>query len=595
MLAAIRQIIALLPKGRGGLWGNIALFAVLVSATEALTAGLVFQLIRIIDNPLQFLERLRPWALFSFVQGWSAAKLIGVAAFLTMGMYVVRSALSLLEVYMQSRFANEEAGALSLRLLSRYTQAPYTFHLQRNSSEILHEVFQNIRAGFVLSLVGVIGIASECFMMLALLGVLLIIAPALTLGLILFLGIMLLILMGPVQRWTQRWGSEGHNNSTEAFRHLQQLLLGFKEVKMSGRETHFLEEFSRHELQYGSVRKRLETIMQMPRTVIEITFSAIACAAIVYMLSEQWPTEKIIALLGIYVYVVFRVMPSLNRLSNYISQVRYYQTAIKMITDELIHLEKTVEKVAPVITTRSFSFENAIELQDVMYTYPGQETAALHHISLTIQRGDFIGIIGTTGAGKSTLVDVLLGLLEPQAGCVLVDGKDIAQNLRGWQSKIGYVPQSIYLLDDTLANNIYFGTSAPHETRLWEVIRMAQLDSFVQTLPQGIATVVGEQGIRLSGGERQRIAIARALYHNPEILIFDEATASLDNETERRITETILGIRREKTIVMIAHRLSTVESCDRLILLKEGSVAAIDAYHDLLRYQADFQKLVGAA
>jgi len=595
MLAAIRQILALLPKGRRRLWRNIALLAALVSAAEALTAGLVFQLIRIIDNPMSFLERLRPWTLFSFIQGWSAAKLIGVAAFLTMGMYVARSVLSLLEVYMQSRLANEEAGALSLRLLSRYTQASYAFHLQRNSSEILHEVFQNIRAGFVLSLVGVTGIVSECFMMLALLGILLVIAPVLTLGLIFFLSVMLLILMGPVQRWVQKWGREGHNNSAAAFHHLQQLLLGFKEVKISGREAHFLEEFSRHELQYGSVRKRLETITQMPRTVIEITFSMIAGAAIFYMLSQQWPTEKIIALLGIYVYVVFRVMPSLNRLSHYINQIRYYQTAIKAITDELIYLEKTVEQISPVISSPNFSFESTIELQNVTYTYPGQETAALGHINLTIKRGDFIGIIGTTGAGKSTLVDVLLGLLEPQTGCVLVDGKDIAQNLRGWQAKIGYVPQSIYLLDDTLANNIYFGTPHPHEKRLWEVMRMAQLDAFVQTLPQGITTVVGEQGIRLSGGERQRIAIARALYHNPEILIFDEATASLDNETERKITETILGIRGEKTILMIAHRLSTVESCDRLILLKDGSIAAIDAYHDLLRYQADFQKLVGVA
>lgn len=599
MIASIRQALTLLQKGRKWILGTVIITASLSSLVEALTAGLVFQLIRLIDNPAAFLTRLQSWSMLSFLQTWSPSSLMRIFTLLVMGLYALRSLLFLLEVYLQSRLVNQEAENLSSRLITGYSQAPYVFHLQHHSAEILHKVFQDIRNGFVVTCLGIAGMASEIFMICALVGVLIFISPALTLGMASVLALLLLILIGPLQKWVQYWGRYGRDVSEESYRHLQQLLHGLKEIKVSGREPYFLEKFTHHEHQFHRLRNYLETATQIPRSLIEILISVVAAVAILYMLAKKWAPEHIIAILGIYAYCVFRIMPSLNRLSNYISQIRYYQSSITSIVNTFSALrpfEKSNTVSTHYTSRAALSFQHAIKLQDISYCYPTKkDVPALKNITFTLAKGDCIGIVGTTGAGKSTLVDVLLGLLEPQQGQVLADGQDICQNLRGWQNKIGYVPQFPYLLDDTLAANIAFGSTTHDQTRLWTVVRMAQLESLIKRLPQGIQTKVGEQGIRLSGGERQRIAIARALYGDPEILIFDEATASLDNETERQVMDTILGIRREKTVIIIAHRLATVESCDRLVLLKEGTVVAIDAYQDLLSYQEDFQKLARAA
>lgn len=596
MIAAVRQALTLLPKGREWLLGAVIVAASLSSIVEALTAGLIFQLIRLIDNPTDFLTHLQSWPTLHFLQTWSSPDLIQISALLVMGLYASRSLLFLYEVHLQSRLVNQEAGNLAHRLIERYSRAPYSFHLQHHSSDILHKVFQDIRCGFVMTFLGIAGMASEIFMMCALVGVLLIISPVLTLGMAALLGVLLLILAGPLQKLIQYWGRCGRDVSTESYRHLQQLLHGLKEIKVTGREPYFLDKFLDHERQFNHLRNRLETATQIPRSLIEVLISCVAFIAIFYMLKEKWASQQIIALLGVYAYSVFRIMPSLNRLSTYMSQIQYWQPAITSIIEAFSSLEKAEKSCG---TSRKPSgpllFQRSIHLQGVSYSYPEKEvTPALRDITLTIERGDCIGIIGTTGAGKSTLVDVLLGLLEPQQGEVLVDGKDIRKNIREWQDKIGYVPQFPYLLDDTLAANIFFGESTRDANRLQNVICMAQLEELVARLPEGIKTRIGEQGVRLSGGERQRIAIARALYGDHEVIVFDEATASLDNETERQVMNTVLGIRGEKTVIIIAHRLATVESCDRLVLLKDGAIVAIDAYQDLLSYQEDFQKLVGA-
>lgn len=591
MRSSFRLLKSLLSPGRTRLMLGLVILAIFTASFEALSAVMAFVMIRVIENPEGILTQ---WPFF-WLKGLETSSLTLGVVVAALGCYALRSLLFLLEVFSQNRMVFTEAEKLAHRFLSAYVQAPYTFLLQRNSAEILHKVFQDIRNGFIHMLQSFMGILTELFMLLALLSVVMLISPRLTFGMMAFVGVLLLIVMMPLQRLTQKWGRQSHMAGEKAYQFLQQLLMGIKEIRLTHRTQTFLNNFSTQEQAFCRARNRFDTASQLPRTLIEVIVSIAAGGALYYMISQQWSKTDIVAVLGVYVYVVFRVMPSLNRLSNYVSKIQYYRQSIENLAQTYADV-KALHQPRTLPSQEVLSFQNDIKIDNLLFCYPGNETQpTLQNISFSIQRGDCIGIVGTTGSGKSTLVDILLGILEPQLGGVFIDGQDIRHHLQSWQTKIGYVPQAIYLLDDSLEENIYFGSKTRDPQRLLDVIRMAQLDTLVQSLPQGLKTFVGEQGLRLSGGERQRIAIARALYHNPEVLVFDEATSALDNETERKIIETIHAIRQDKTVIMIAHRLSTIEKCDRLILLKNGNVVTIDSYQDMLNYQSDFQQLSGAA
>jgi ABC-type multidrug transport system fused ATPase/permease subunit len=285
--------------------------------------------------------------------------------------------------------------------------------------------------------------------------------------------------------------------------------------------------------------------------------------------------------LGLFGAAAFRLMPSVNRMLAAVHSLRFGLPVI-----DTLHAELKLAVPEAIGRHSSFiPFHARLELEQVTYTYPSVTEPALKDISLAIQRGESVGFIGTSGAGKSTLVDILLGLLTPDSGVVRVDGEDIHHALRNWQDQIGYVPQSIFLTDDTLARNVAFGLSNAQidEVAMWQAIRAAQLDEFVHSLPQGLNTLVGERGVRLSGGQRQRIGISRALYHDPAVLVLDEATSSLDTATEHDVMQAVNALRGRKTIIVVAHRLSTVEHCDRLYRLERGHITGQGNYDVMTR------------
>jgi len=289
------------------------------------------------------------------------------------------------------------------------------------------------------------------------------------------------------------------------------------------------------------------------------------------MIWQGKPMEALLPTLGLFAAAAFRIMPSVNRLLSAVQSMRFYLPVIDTLHSEfcLLNAASTQQRGQPL------PFNDALVLDQLSFKYPTAETPALRGISLSIPRGASIGFIGGSGAGKSTLVDTILGLLTPDSGSIKINGVDIQTNLRGWQDQIGYVPQSIYLTDDTLRRNVAFGLPPDQidEAAVWRAIKAAQLEQFVNELPQGLETQVGERGVRLSGGQRQRIGIARALYHDPAVLVLDEATSSLDTATEHDVMEAIRALRGEKTLIIVAHRLSTVEHCDRLFRLEQGAVA----------------------
>jgi ABC-type multidrug transport system fused ATPase/permease subunit len=346
---------------------------------------------------------------------------------------------------------------------------------------------------------------------------------------------------------------------------------GAKDVKLLGREQSFLKQYAQHNDSSALIWERQTTLQALPRLLLELLAMAGLVALVLIMLGQGKAIGDLIPVLGLFAAAAFRLMPSVNRVLTSAQSLRFLQPVTNKLALELNMFRSqkpTAENGTPL------NFKNELKLEQVGYIYEGAPSAALSEVSFSIATGTSVGFVGGSGAGKSTLIDVVLGLLTPTAGKVTVDGTDIQQGLRDWMNRIGYVPQNIYLTDDSLRRNVAFGISADQidEDSVWRAIRSAQLETFVQQLPQGLDTIVGERGIRLSGGQRQRIGIARALYHDPEVLVLDEATSSLDTATERGVMEAVRALHGHKTILIVAHRLSTVEHCDTIIRLEQGRV-----------------------
>ncbi|HLD96065.1 MAG TPA: ABC transporter ATP-binding protein, partial [Alphaproteobacteria bacterium] len=338
-----------------------------------------------------------------------------------------------------------------------------------------------------------------------------------------------------------------------------------------------IDAYNEHSLIKAKAVALQSATNQLPRMVLEVLFIAIFVVTICVLCLEHETPVTMMGTLGGYLYVGFRVMPGLNRILNQLNTVKSSTPYIERVYKEYT----TLEAVDAYVSVKNFSFKDSLKIQNVFYRYPNTAKDVLEDISLEIKKGSCVGIIGQTGSGKSTLVDLVLGLLKPTKGSILIDNK-YPVNCQEWHKHIGYVPQSIYLIDDTIEANIVFGDNHVDEVRLNEAVKASQLGRFIEKLPSGVKTLVGERGVRLSGGERQRIAIARALYRNPDVLIFDEATSALDNETEARLMETIHKVSQNRTVIMIAHRLTTLRDCSSIIHLENGVMKDVLTYDQLI-------------
>lgn len=471
--------------------------------------------------------------------------------------------------WQQARFVFGLQSKLSQRLFSGYLLQPYTFHLQRNSAQLIRntigqvaDVTNVIQQGLIL--------LTELFVLLGIMALLLAVEPF---GALLVIGTLGLAGWGfnrLTRSYILRWGEARQYHEGLRIQYLQEGLGGAKDVKLLGREDDFLSQYQRHNSGSAKVGKRQTALQALPRLWLELLAVAGLAALVMIMIGQGKPVEALLPTLGLFAAAAFRLMPSTNRVLGAIQNIRFTLPAIDTLHAEfrLLAASAKPRNGAPL------SYRATLTLDGISFQYPGTEAKALRDVALAIPRGSSVGFIGGSGAGKSTLVDVILGLLTPSAGKVVVDGVDIQSCIRQWQDQLGYVPQSIFLTDDSLRRNVAFGLppDSIDEAAIWRAIRAAQLEQFVNELPRGLDTMVGERGIRLSGGQRQRIGIARALYHNPQVLVLDEATSSLDIATERGVMEAIRALHGDKTIIIVAHRLSTVEHCDRLFRLEDGVV-----------------------
>ncbi|MGB3560370.1 MAG: ABC transporter ATP-binding protein [Geitlerinemataceae cyanobacterium] len=489
------------------------------------------------------------------------------------------------------KFGFQQKKLLISRLLSAYLSVPYTFHLSRNSSHLIKNIIVETNQFTNGCLLPMLEATSNFVMMITLLVVL---AKTDLLLLSMILGILLptFWFFKRLGRRLKHWGQVKSTSQKAMISVLNHSLGGLKETRVIGCEPYFQAQMDEQSQKFARAATRFQSSQLLPRISIETMLVVIVvlfiCGAQLFADENSKDFTSIIATFAV---ASMRLIPASSQFIQGMGQLQNSSYALDMLYLDLQEIGKPGDrrrsgskKTDDGINDRAMDFSGRVELQNVTYSYPEIEEPALKDISLSLKKGESIALIGKSGAGKTTLVDVLLGLLEPQSGDIRVDGVSIYDDLRSWQNLVGYIPQSIFLTDDTIERNIAFGVPDPliDPKRLHKAIEAAQLQDLMTQLPKGIKTGVGERGVRLSGGQRQRIGIARALYHEREILVLDEATAALDNETERFVTEAMKALAGTKTMIIIAHRLSTVEHCDRVYLMEQGRVVKSGSYQEVV-------------
>lgn len=491
--------------------------------------------------------------------------------------YALKAVFVLSVAYWQARYVRSVQSNVSRRLFATVMAQPWTFHLQRNSAGITHVVEESKAFGQVCT--DLLQLASESLVGMGLFALLLWFQPVGATIIAAVLLVSLWLLDKVIRPRSRRWAEDRHDHLRVLRQHMQQGLEGAKEVKVYGCEREFTDTFRVHTDASARMATLQWLVEQVPRPCFEVLAVTSLLLLTIAMTWREATVRSLLPILGLYVTVAFRMLPSINHATVAAQRLRHTEPMIASLQRHLA-LERSLPEPGP---TMLVPFRDSIRLDHVRFRYPGRDDDVLADIDLVIPHGASVGFIGGSGEGKSTLVDVLLGLLPPSSGTVTVDGFDIQENLRGWQEMIGYVPQSIYLLDASIRRNVAFGV--PERVIDDEAVRRAlsaaRLDDFIRSLPDGIETVVGERGVRLSGGQRQRIAMARALYHDPQVLVLDEATSALDTDTEREVMAAVESLHGTKTLIIVAHRLSTVAHCDVLHRVEGGRIVHSGAFTEV--------------
>jgi ABC-type multidrug transport system fused ATPase/permease subunit len=565
-----------------------------ISGLEVFGTGIIGPFIAIATNP--DLVSSNSWLNLIYVRlnFNSEQQLLWALGLVVIIAFYVKSFLSFHAQKSVFQFVYNLKRELSCKLMRAYMEAPYGFHLNINSSALIQNIISttdNVCLGVIQ---GILTAISNTLVVIALMA-LLVKTSAIALILITMLVLVMFGLAQSMKQRLARWAKDGWQASGEMIRILNHGLGGLKETRVIGCESYFDQQMNEQATKFARNITLSQGYGNLPRYVIEsfmITFLVGFTLLFIKLNNDQ---QSLTAVLGIFGLASIRLLPASGNLVSGLNVVRSNGFAVDRLFFDLKNLEKenlifdldSKDKHDNVLSSKNIkhmSFEKQIVIDKLVFQYPNTTRKALDEISLTIHKGQSIGIIGKSGSGKTTLVDVILGLFNPQSGDIKVDGVSVYRDLRAWQNILGYVPQSIFLIDDTLERNIAFGVPDHliDQNRLNNAIKMAQLNEVVEQLPKQIKTIVGERGVLLSGGQRQRVGIARVLYHEREILVFDEATAALDNETEHLVTEATKALSSSKTIIIIAHRLSTIEHCDRIYQIEEGKVIKSGSYQEVV-------------
>ena len=506
-----------------------------------------------------------------------------VLLFLTLLMiavYIVKNLFILLVMTVRIRFIGTSKIKMGTRMMHCYMHKPYTFHLQRNTSEIIRNINGDVNGAFTV-ISSIFSLISDVLIVAALTVYLFAVDYVMTLGIMAALAVCSCVYFLFVRRKVRTTGQESRKVSARMYKAIQQAMGGIKEVKVMGREKFFSDVYAEAGTESVRLNCRYNVINAIPARLIETLCMCTILGIIAVKIACGDDLTAVVPSLSAFAIAAIRLLPRANSINSCINTITYNMPSLEALYDDLIESDreelerqKTIEEKKRRHKAVKPGNERHIFARNLTYTYPNKQEPVLKDISLTIRDGETVGIIGATGAGKTTLVDLLLGLLKPDSGSVCYGAMDIYEDYAQWQKHIGYIPQNIYLVDDTIRNNVALGVEEEKidEDAVWQALENAQLADFIRSLENGLDTVIGERGVRISGGQRQRIGIARALYYDPEILFFDEATSSLDNETEAAVMESINTLGSRKTMIIVAHRLTTLRDCDHIYKVEDGNV-----------------------
>ena len=494
-------------------------------------------------------------------------------------LFLVKNAYQIFLIYRQNTFITRARNDMISRVMREFLNRPYEDYLGADIPTVFRITDSDIPRTFTLML-SLLSLSTELVVSMGLGMVLIITDPILTVICVFVFVALTLFNTKILKPKLNKTGKENQETQSRIAKWRLQAIYGLKDVKVLNRQDFFIRNYYESGKVGADLARDYSVLNNMPRTLIETVFVAVVLLYVLFFklnsngVQNAGDVDKLIIALGL---VATRLMPAVNRINTYLAEIAYNQYSLDFVYNNLtdsMKMDKAMRAERAAIAGPELHLEKEIEIKDITFAYPDAETNIFTGANMVVPKGKSVGIIGPSGAGKSTVVDIILGLLHVQSGEILCDGSNIFSNYDSWLAQIGYIPQTIYMVDESIRENIAFGIDADKidEDRIWEVMEEAQLADFVKSLPEGLDTKIGDRGVRLSGGQRQRIGIARALYHNPEILVFDEATSALDNETEAAVMEAVNSFHGKKTMIIIAHRLNTIENCDIIYEVKDEKI-----------------------
>ena len=571
-LSLILEILERKDKIR--LCGSLVLI-VIGTVLEMASLGLVIPVVQAVTSgEMRSYDSWLPDALLNL----SFPSFVKLLMFVLVVVFVVKNLLLLFLTYYQQRVQLSVSNRIVQRLFEKYLRQPYEFHLTNSSSVLVRNLQEYSSAVMTVGVTPAMNLLTDSLTGLGLFGILVVVRPVDTILLLAVMATGFVTIAGSRKR-TRRWGAERIRHRGEVMETLLGGFGGIKEIQLFGRDRVVIEAHQRSLYKVARSSYLFGVLQNVPRAILEV-MTVGGVSLLVVLATFGGNAQDATLLIALFGVVAFRLLPSASRMIQSIQQLSFGRTALEGAVQGL---SLPQVEISPKRVRATDKFE-LLEIKNLQYSYPNTEAVVTDIASLSIQAGESVGVIGTSGSGKSTLVDLLIGILTPKVGTISVNGRDISTDRRYWQDRIGYVPQHVYLMDTTIRRNVAFGLNEKEieSTAVERALRQANLWEFVQSLPQGLDTVVGERGVRLSGGQRQRLGIARALYGNPEVIVLDEATSALDADTEREIVESFREIAHDHTLIVVAHRTSTLAYCNRLIRLEDGRIVQEGTYAEVI-------------
>lgn len=576
MRQILKKLNLLLDKKQKNTMAWLVLLMILGAALQTAGVGMILPVVSLVmDREAIYQQGSRLNQAFLLVGGGSEIRFTVLVMLALIVVYILKNLFLYVQQKLTLAFVYTNQFRTSERMMRNYLRRGYEFFLNADTAVVQRSITSDVNNMYALIL-ALLQLASDGIVFLFLVVFCMLQDPVMT---ILVAGVLLLLLLlikRVLKPILYKAGEDNQNYYSGLFKWISQTVQGIKEVKITCKEQYFVDEYVKCGRGYVDAVQKYSLYNQVPKFLIECVCVITMIGYMIFMTLSGASSSDMITTLTAFAAAALVLLPCVNRINNQINNISYFEPFFMGVSDNL------QDEISGANVDMTFAREDhqklpvkrAITLEDIVYAYPGTEKKIFDHAGLTVPIGASVGIVGTSGAGKSTVVDILLGLLKIQNGQILADGEPVDGHYRAFLKNIGYIPQMIFMLDDTILNNIAFGVPQDKidEARVWEVLREAQLDEFVKTLPEGLQTGIGERGIRLSGGQRQRIGIARALYHNPEVLILDEATSALDNDTEAAIMDSINRFHGRKTLIIIAHRLQTIEKCEVVYRVEDGKV-----------------------